>query len=303
MNDSNGGASPGAGGASPGAADARWGSRLFVWFQYLLPQHGLSRLIRAATRVRVAWFKNWTIRAFLKLYSVDMSEASQSDPYAYASFNEFFTRALKDGARPIAGDVDAIVSPADGCVSEAGTIDGDQLLQAKGRRYALTELLAAQPWAHRFEGGTFATIYLAPFNYHRVHMPLRGQLRETVYVPGRLFSVNAATARLVPGLFARNERVLTLFDSGAGQFALVLVGALNVGSMATVWAGDITPAARRAITRIPAPPTTLEKGAELGRFNMGSTVILLFEPNRARWHPRVHAGSVVRLGQSLGILS
>jgi phosphatidylserine decarboxylase len=124
-----------------------------------------------------------------------------------------------------------------------------------------------------------------------------------VYVPGRLYSVNAATARLVPGLFARNERVLTLFDSGAGQFALVLVGALNVGSMATVWAGDITPAARRVITRIPGPPTTLEKGAELGRFNMGSTVILLFEPKRARWHPRVHAGSVVRLGQSLGIVS
>src|SRR6202045_1361693 len=262
MNDSNGGASDG------GGADARWASRLFVWFQYALPQHALSRLIRAATRVRVAWFKNWTIRGFLKLYSVDMSEASQGDPYAYASFNEFFTRALKDGARPIAGDVDAIVSPADGCVSEAGTIDGDQLLQAKGRRYALTELLAAQPWAHRFEGGSFATVYLAPFNYHRVHMPLRGDLKETVYVPGRLFSVNAATAQHVPGLFARNERILTLFDSGVGQFALVLVGALNVGSMATVWAGDITPAARRVVTRVPGPAMILEKGAELGRFNM-----------------------------------
>ena len=303
MNDSDGGARPGAGGASHGAADARWGSRLFVWFQYLLPQHGLSRLVRAATRVRVAWFKNWTIRGFLRLYSVDMSEASQCDPFAYGSFNEFFTRALKHGVRPLVSDADAIASPVDGCVSEAGTIDRDQLLQAKGRRYGLTELLAAQPWASRFEGGTFATIYLAPFNYHRVHMPLHGTLRDTVYVPGRLFSVNAATARLVPGLFARNERVLTLFESGAGYFALVLVGALNVGSMATVWAGDITPAARRVITRIPGPPMTLEKGAELGRFNMGSTVILLFEPNRARWHPQVHAGSVVRLGQSLGIVS
>ncbi len=274
--------------------------RLFVWFQYLLPQHGLSRLILAATRVRSVWFKNLTIRGFLKLYSVNMSEAAESDPLRYGSFNEFFTRALKDGARPIAGDPTAIVSPVDGCVSESGPIDRDLLLQAKGRHYRLTELLAAQPWASRFEGGSFATIYLAPFNYHRIHMPLRGELRETVYVPGRLFSVNAVTAQHVPGLFARNERVLTLFESDAGQFALVLVGALNVGSMATVWAGDITPAARRAVTRVPSPPTTLEKGAELGRFNMGSTVILLFEPNRAHWNPAVHAGSVVRLGQSLG---
>jgi phosphatidylserine decarboxylase len=277
--------------------------RLFVWFQYLLPQHALSRLILAATRVRTAWFKNWTIRAFLKLYRVDMTEAAETDPYRYGSFNEFFTRALKHGARPITGEEAAIASPVDGCISEAGTMDRDRLLQAKGRHYRLTELLAAQPWASRFEGGSYATIYLAPFNYHRVHMPLRGELKETVYVPGRLFSVNATTAQHVPGLFARNERILTLFDSEAGQFALVMVGALNVGSMATVWAGDITPAARRVITRMPAPPTTLEKGAELGRFNMGSTVILLFEPNRVRWHPWVRAGSAARLGQTLGAIA
>jgi phosphatidylserine decarboxylase len=291
-------------GAGRGGRAGRNGlrGRLFVWLQYLLPQHPLSRLILAATRVRTVWFKNWTIRSFLKLYRVDMTEAAESDPYRYGSFNEFFTRALKDGARPIAGDA-AIASPVDGCVSEAGTVDGDRLLQAKGRQYRLTALLAAQPWASRFEGGSYATIYLAPFNYHRVHMPLRGELKETVYVPGRLFSVNAATAQQVPGLFARNERILTLFDSGVGQFALVLVGALNVGSMATVWAGDITPAARRVVTRVPGPRITLEKGAELGRFNMGSTVILLFEPNRVRWHPQVHAGSAVRLGQSLGIIA
>jgi phosphatidylserine decarboxylase len=232
-----------------------------------------------------------------------MNEAAESDPYRYGSFNEFFTRALKAGARPIASDHSAVASPVDGCVSEAGMIDRGRLLQAKGRYYGLTELLASQPWAGRFEGGSFATIYLAPFNYHRVHMPLRGELQETVYVPGRLFSVNGVTARHVPGLFARNERVLTLFETAFGQFALVLVGALNVGSMSTVWAGDITPAARRVVTRIPGPPTTLEKGAELGRFNMGSTVILLFEPNRVRWHPQVHADSVVRLGQSLGVIA
>jgi phosphatidylserine decarboxylase len=289
------------GGGGGGGRDDGLRGRLFVWFQHLLPQHGISRLILAATRVRAAWFKNWLIRGFLKLYRVDMTEAAQSDPYRYGSFNEFFVRTLKDGARPIAGGAHAIASPVDGCVSEAGAIDRDLLLQAKGRQYRLTELLAAQSWASHFEGGSFATIYLAPFNYHRVHMPLRGELRETVYVPGRLFSVNAVTARHVPGLFARNERILTLFDSEAGPFALVLVGALNVGSMATVWAGDITPAARRVVTKIPAPPTALEKGAELGRFNMGSTVILLFGPNRARWNSEARAGRVVRLGESLGV--
>ncbi len=266
-----------------------------------------ARIVAAGTRgdpgARPPWFKNRLIRSFLELYRVDMTEAVQSNPLAYGTFNEFFTRALRHGTRPIAGDAHAVASPVDGCVSEAGAIDHDRLLQAKGRHYGLTELLAAQPWARRFERGSFATIYLAPFNYHRVHMPLRGELRETVYVPGRLFSVNAVTAQQVPGLFARNERILTLFDTDFGQVALVLVGALNVGSMATVWAGDITPAARRAVTRIPAPPTTLEKGAELGRFNMGSTVILLFEPNRVLWHPQVHAGSVVQLGQSLGVVT
>jgi phosphatidylserine decarboxylase len=276
--------------------------RLFVWLQYFLPQHALSRLVLAATRVRTRWFKDWIIRGFLKLSRVDMTEAAESDPYRYATFNEFFTRALRDGARPVAGDLDAIACPVDGFVSEAGTIDRDRLLQAKGRYYRLSELLAAQPWARYFEGGSFATIYLAPFNYHRVHMPLRGKLLETVYVPGRLFSVNAVTAQHVPGLFARNERVLTLFDTAVGRFALVLVGALNVGSMATVWAGDITPAARRVISKVPAPPTTLEKGAELGRFNMGSTVIMLFEPNRTHWLPGVREGSTVRLGQPLGVI-
>jgi phosphatidylserine decarboxylase len=280
-----------------------WRARLFIAFQHLLPQHGLSRLVLSATRVRSAWFKNALIRGFLRLFRVDMSDAVEPDPLRYGSFNEFFTRALKDGARPIARATDAIACPVDGCVSEAGSIDGGRLLQAKNRRFELTDLLAEQPWAGYFEGGSFATIYLAPFNYHRIHMPLRGVLEETVYVPGRLFSVNAVTARHVPNLFARNERVLTLFDTDHGRFALVLVGALNVGSMATVWAGDITPAARRVVTRIPGPPTTLEKGAELGRFNMGSTVILLFEPNRARWNTNVRAGSVVRLGESLGSLA
>jgi phosphatidylserine decarboxylase len=278
----------------------RMGGRLFIWLQWILPQHALSRLILAATRVRTPWFKNALTRGFLGLYTVDMSEALDSDPYRYENFNAFFTRALAPGRRPVAAAAGAISSPVDGTLSESGGIRRDALLQAKGREYALRDLLAAQDWAARFENGSFATIYLAPYNYHRIHLPLRARLLETVYVPGRLFSVNAVTARHVPRLFARNERVLTLFESAAGSFALVLVGALNVGSIATVWAGDITPARRRVVSRLPAAQWQGEKGDELGRFNMGSTVILLFEPGRAAWDAGVVAGATVRLGERIG---
>ena len=277
--------------------------RLFVWFQHVLPQHALSRLVLRATRVRTPWFKNFLIRGFLRLFRIDMSEAVQPDPFRYGSFNEFFTRALKPDVRSLAKEPDEIACPVDGTISEAGQIDGASLLQAKGRHYTLAELLASRGWAKHFEGGSFATIYLAPFNYHRVHMPLNGRLRETVFVPGRLFSVNAATASLVPRLFARNERVLTWFDTAFGEFALILVGALNVGSIATVWAGDITPAPQRVATPLPPQDVCLAKGEELGRFNMGSTVILLFQKDRARWHDDLRAGATVRLGQSLGTLA
>ncbi len=277
--------------------------RLFVWLQHVLPQRLLSRLVLAATRVRSRWFKDLLTRAFLALFAVDMAEAIEVDPYRYASFNEFFTRALRPEARPVAPGATAVAAPVDGTVSECGSIERDSLLQAKGRRYTLGELLAGQPWARRFEDGSFATLYLAPYDYHRIHMPLRGRLIDTVYVPGRLFSVNSVTAQHVPRLFARNERVLLLFEGDFGHFAVVLVGALNVGSIATVWAGDITPAARRALTHIPAPDVVLEKGAELGRFNMGSTVILLFETNRVRWVPLLRAGAAVQWGQILGVAS
>lgn len=274
--------------------------RLFVWLQYVLPQHGLSRLILGATRVTTPWFKNALIRGFLRLFTVDLTDALQPDPYRHASFNDFFTRELRADARPIDLASQTVVSPVDGAISECGLIVGNRLLQAKGREYTVQELLADQPWATRFEGGAFATIYLAPFDYHRIHMAVSGTLRDTVFVPGRLFSVNGVTARHVPRLFARNERVLTLFDSDFGQCALVMVGALNVGSIATIWAGDIAPAAQRRVAHVPSPALKLEKGAELGRFNMGSTVILLFEPQRVRWLPSLRSGSVVRLGQTIG---
>jgi phosphatidylserine decarboxylase len=277
-------------------------ARLFVSLQHLLPQHGLSRLTLRATRVRTPWFKNALMRGFMRLYDIDMSEALESDPVRYGSFNEFFTRALKSGARPIAADPASIACPVDGTVSECGRIEGEQLMQAKGRTYALNELLAAAPWSSAFAGGEFATIYLAPYNYHRIHMPLAGKLLQTIYVPGRLFSVNTVTAARVPRLFARNERVICLFEGAAGRFAVILVGALNVGSMSTVWAGDITPAKRRIVTRLPDAQVSLGKGEELGRFNMGSTVILLLEPNRAAWRDDLQAGLKVRLGEELGRL-
>jgi phosphatidylserine decarboxylase len=276
--------------------------RLFVWLQYLLPQHALSRLVLKATRVRARWFKNALLRGFLTLYAVNMNEAAEPDPYRYGSFNEFFIRPLRPGVRPIAAAPSAIASPVDGTVSECGHIEGEQLLQAKGHHYSLSELLAGADWARTFDDGLFATLYLAPYNYHRIHMPVRGALQETRFVPGRLFSVNAVTALHVPRLFARNERVVTLFEGEAGRFAVVLVGALNVGSIRTVWAGDITPSSARAPSTLPHTAIALNKGEELGRFNMGSTVILLFERGRARWLPELRAGTDVQLGQAIGAL-
>ncbi len=279
------------------------GGRLFVALQYLLPQHGISALVRALTRVRTPWFKNLLVRAFLRAFKVDLREAALPDPLAYASFNEFFTRALRPGARPIDPDPASIASPVDGTVSECGPIEGDTLVQAKGRPYRLGELLAGQPWAAGFAGGSFLTIYLAPHDYHRIHMPVRGRLEAAVFVPGRLFSVNAATTRQVPRLFARNERILTLFGTDHGRFALVMVGALNVGSMSTVWTGEVAAPAGRAVAPLAAPDLTLEKGAELGRFNMGSTVILLFEAGRARWRPECRSNAPVRVGRAIGGLA
>ena len=276
------------------------GSRWFVRLQHILPQHALSRLILRATRVRTIWFKNLLTRGFLRLYAVDLTQAAQPDPYRYGSFNEFFTRALAPDARPIDPAADSSASPVDGTVSQLGRIESDSLLQAKGRHYRLRDLLACAPWAAEFENGRFATIYLAPIDYHRVHMPVAGTLQETLYVPGRLFSVNAGTAENVPDLFARNERVVTLFRGAHGPFAVVLVGALNVGSMSTVWAGDVAPRRPRRVTRLPAATVHLAKGAELGRFNMGSTVILLFAPDRAEWAPALANGTRLRVGQPIG---
>jgi phosphatidylserine decarboxylase len=281
--------------------------RAFVTLQHLLPQHGISRLVLAATRSRAPAFKNALIRLFVRGFDPDMTDAVEREPTAYPSFNEFFTRALRAGTRPIDADPRAIVSPVDGTVSEAGVLSADRILQAKGHDYTLRALLAGnRTWERTFAGGTFATIYLAPYNYHRIHMALGGELRESFYVPGRLFSVNRTTAQLVPGLFSRNERVFCGFDSGGMPWAVILVGALNVGSMATVWHGDVTPRKHREVTALPVAdvlaPTVLEKGDEMARFNMGSTVILLFPPGAAEWTDSLAAGQVLRMGQRIGSL-
>jgi phosphatidylserine decarboxylase len=252
------------------------------------------------------WFKDLLIRQFARRFRVTLDEALEPDAGAYADFNAFFTRALKPGARPVAPGDRTVCCPVDGAVSQIGLAEADTLLQAKGRTFSLTALLGGDlERARPFQGGAFATLYLSPRDYHRIHLPLAGQLREMVHIPGKLFSVSPLTTRMVPELFARNERVATLFDTPAGPMALVLVGAINVSSIETVWAGPITPPLGTTIRRWSYPPNgdgavRLDKGAELGRFNMGSTVILLFGQGAVRWETEIRPGAAVRMGQRLG---
>ena len=282
------------------------GARAFVALQYVLPQHALSRLVRAATRVRWRWFKNALIRAFLRGYRPELGDAEITDPLAYPSFNAFFTRRLRAGARDFAQAPACICSPVDGTVSMAGAIRAGTLVQAKGRDYTLIELLAGDAaMAARYRDGAFATLYLAPYDYHRIHMPLAGSWRAGWHVPGRLFSVNATTAERVPRLFARNERVICEFDATSGPFAVVLVGALNVGSLETAWHGELG----RQLPRGPAPLPAVAaaqrhaaRGAELGCFNMGSTVIVLLGSGMGEWVPELAPGRVLRAGQPIGAL-
>lgn len=285
------------------AERATFRQRAFVALQHRLPHHLLSRVVYCAARCTCGPWKNFLIRRFLQAFEVNLAEAAEPEVFAYPNFNAFFTRALRPDARRIDPDARAVVSPVDGTVSQAGRIDDRELFQAKGHHFSLEALLAGDRLlVEAFRDGEFATIYLAPYNYHRIHMPLGGSLTATIHVPGRLFSVNAAMAAQVPELFARNERVICTFDTLCGRLAVILVGALFVGSMSTVWAGDITPAARRLPTLLPAlaAPVRLERGAEMGRFNMGSTVIVLMEPGRGRWLDSLRAGVAVKMGQRIG---
>ncbi len=277
--------------------------RLFVRLQHILPQHLVSRLVHRFTRLRIGWIRRPFTRWFIRRFGVDLSEAQEPDYRAYPDFNSFFTRALRPEARPIDPDPAAVVSPVDGRVSQAGRIDGDAIIQAKGHTFSVHTLLGeTRRWTDVFRNGVFTTLYLSPRDYHRIHMPLTGTLQETIHVPGRLFSVNAATTEQVPGLFARNERVVTVFETEAGPMALVLVGAINVGSIETVWQGEITPPTGHTIRHWDQIHLnlTLEKGQEMGRFNMGSTVILLFSDERVQWEADLQPEKFVRMGERIG---
>lgn len=273
-----------------------------LW-QYLLPQHTLSRILGVLANCPMAWVKNTLIQWFIRRYAVDMQLAIETDPCKYPTFNAFFTRALKTGVRPIAAGHNSITSPADGCISQLGAIHTGRIFQAKGFDFSTRELLGGDATtAAGFEHGSFATIYLAPKDYHRVHMPVTGKLREMIYIPGQLFSVNSQSAASIVNLFARNERVVALFDTALGEMALVLVGALIVASIETTWAGLIAPNRNRNIQRwrYPDKNITLNQGDEMGRFRLGSTVVMLFSSSAIAWDSSALPGDPLIMGQSLG---
>ena len=272
-----------------------------VLLQYALPKQALTAFAGSVASASRGPRTTRLIRWFIRKYGVDMSEAAEPDPARYATFNDFFTRALRPGARPIAEA--PLVCPVDGAISQFGAIDHDQIFQAKGHRYSTTALVGGDAaLAARFEAGLFATLYLSPRDYHRIHMPCAGTLTQMIHVPGDLFSVNPVTARGVPGLFARNERVVCAFDSAAGPFVMVLVGATIVGSMATVWHGVVnSPRVKEVRTwSYEAGRVVLGQGAEMGRFLLGSTVVLLFPASFHEFHPHWVAGGPVRLGEPMG---
>ena len=275
--------------------------RFDVLLQYLLPKQALTEFGSHIAGMRGGAITTRIIRWFVGKYGVNMAEAANPDVTSYSTFNDFFTRALKPGARPLAAA--DLICPVDGALSQFGQIEGDQVFQAKGHHYSTTALVGGdRDLAARFDNGRFATIYLSPRDYHRIHMPAAGRLQRMIYVPGELFSVNPATARGVPGLFARNERVVCVFESARGPFVLVLVGATIVGSMATVWHGVVNPPRTKAVRdwRYDGEQAVqLAQGAEMGRFLLGSTVVMLFPQGPCRFNPAWTPGGPVRLGQAM----
>jgi phosphatidylserine decarboxylase len=277
--------------------------RLFVWSQYLTPKQALTAFAGKVASFRGGPLTTHIITRFVERYSVNMSEAANADLSSYTTFNEFFTRPLRAGARPLARA--DLLCPVDGAISQFGRIEKDQILQAKGHSYSTTALLGGDAkLAAEFESGSFATIYLSPKDYHRIHMPCAGQLKRMIYVPGDLFSVNPATARGVPGLFARNERVVCIFDTMHGPFALVLVGATIVGSMATVWHGIVNPPRGKVVREWTyeaqgKKAVKLKKGEEMGRFLLGSTVVMLWPRGPLQFESSWSPGKAVRLGEAM----
>lgn len=281
---------------------------LKVKLQYITPKHALSRLVGLLADAEAGAITTSLIRVFIKHFNVDMSEAIKSEPADYKSFNEFFTRQLKEGTRTICADENELAHAVDGTVSQLGDIQADSIFQAKGHDYSLTSLLGGKPEvAAPFKGGKFATIYLSPKDYHRIHMPMDGHLTDMLYIPGELFSVNPLTAENVPGLFARNERVVCIFNSSHGKFAIVLVGATIVASIQTAWAGTVTPPAGKLVQHWSYPESgpdaiDLKKGEEMGLFKLGSTIVACFEPDMIEFSD-IHPKDVTRLGDTFASLT
>lgn len=280
-----------------------WWDRIVIFPQYLIPHHLLSVAMHGLARCQVVWFKCLFIRFIVTNYKVNVAEAAQTDLTSYPSFNAFFTRSLRSGVRPIAEGSNKVVSPVDGTISQLGTINSGHIVQAKGRDYSVLELLGGdEDLAKQFEQGQFTTIYLSPRDYHRIHMPLTGKLQQMRYIPGNLFSVSPRTARTVPNLFARNERVVTVFETELGPMVLVLVGAIFVGSMETVWANKITPPYGKNIQHWHydgEQAVVLQKGQEMGRFNMGSTVVVLLPEQSEIFKSELLAGGSIMMGQAM----
>ncbi|MFH7804560.1 archaetidylserine decarboxylase [Acinetobacter sp. BSP-53] len=276
---------------------SRLKKQIFIQAQRVVPQHQLSRVVGKLAASEHPIIKNTVIQVFKAQYGIDMSIAEQSNALKFKSFNEFFTRSLKEGVRQIDTDPHSIVSPADGAISQLGQIEEGDIFQAKGQSFSVEKLIADPQLAEPFKNGHFATVYLSPKDYHRVHMPFAGTLTETLYVPGELFSVNQTTAENIPGLFARNERMVCLFDTELGRMAVVLVGAMIVAGIETVATGKVKPTGHLELNQ---HNLFLEKGAELGRFYLGSTAVVLFEKDKMQWDPMFKANSVVVMGEALG---
>ena len=274
--------------------------RLAVLPQYLLPKQALTTLAGKFASAQLGGLTTSVIRRFVARYNVNMGEAANPDITSYASFNDFFTRALKPGARPLAAA--DLICPVDGAISQCGPIAKDQIFQAKGHTYSTTALVGGDAEAAaRFDNGHFATLYLSPRDYHRIHMPCAGELTRMVHVPGDLFSVNPTTARGVPGLFARNERVVCFFESAQGPFVLVLVGATIVGSMATVWHGQVNPPRTGTLRQwdYAKGQVSLQQGEEMGRFLLGSTVVMLFPQGPLQFNPQWAPMRAIQLGEAM----
>lgn len=278
---------------------------LKIKLQYLLPKHLLSRIVGKLAAAQAGWVTTHLISLFIKQFQVNMAEAEKDQASDYATFNDFFTRPLKAGTRPICEQEDALIFPVDGAISQFGKIEQGEIFQAKGHSYSTEALLANKALAAHFADGEFMTIYLSPKDYHRIHMPVSGQLTDMLFVPGELFSVNPLTTENVPGLFARNERVVNIFDTEHGKMAMVLVGATIVASIETVWAGTIAPGISKQVVHTQYSEqdksVTLNKGEELGRFKLGSTIVMLYQPNKIKFDDN-QPGAATRLGERCGTL-